>query len=286
MDGQRRLSRQVKVLLRSVAFTRVVRLLQSRSTGFAVRTGAVALLGAAIMGGLVDGRHVLQSGRTPGDRFAALVGLAAQDITIAGLTNHDAEQLLKVIGVRPGSSLIGFDAGTAKRLLEGIDWVEEAAVQRTFPNQLDITLTERKPFAVWQRGMSHYVIDRNGVAMSGIDATRAGQLPLVSGEGANEAAAGLMDDLAVVPEIMLRVGAAARIGQRRWTLYLDNGIKVLLPATHVQVALQRLAQQDQNGQLLSKDIAEVDLRLAGQIRIALAQVIPDVADDAKKKTVE
>jgi cell division protein FtsQ len=192
-------------------------------------------------------------------------------------------RLLRSLGLKPGMSLIGFDAGQAKNLLEGIDWVEQAEVQRKFPNQLEISVVERVPFAVWQRSGDRYVIDRNGVAMSGIEAGRMAQLPLVSGEGANLAAGQLMADLEQHPDLMLRVGAAARVGQRRWNLYLDNGVKVMLPENDEAAALQMLAVEDQRTRLLSDGVQIVDLRIAGQMRLALTP-IAQVLDSKSERT--
>ena len=66
---------------------------------------------------------------------------------------------------------------------ENMDWVASAEVVRRFPNQLDILVTEREPFAIWQRGGVHYVIDKSGTAVSAIDPARVSILPLVTGEG-------------------------------------------------------------------------------------------------------
>ena len=64
--------------------------------------------------------------------------------------------------------------------------------------------------------------------------------------------------------------AAARLGDRRWNLYLDNGVKVLLPETNVADALARVQQLDDTQKLLSKGITAVDLRLGGRVTIAMA----------------
>ncbi len=286
MDGQRRIAQSVRRFARSRAFSQTQAFARSRKVGFAARTGAIALIGAAIALGLIDGEHLGTSDsakRGFNDKLASVTGFAAQNITISGLNDHQPEQLLKVLGVAPGGSLIGFDAEQAKGLLEGIDWVESASVQRKFPNQLEIVVKERQPFAVWQRGKSHFVIDRHGVAMSGIKAQRTAQLPLVSGEGANLAVAELFDVLTHVPDINIKVNGAARVGARRWTLYLDDGVKILLPESGALEALQRVQAMDQAHGILAKAITEIDVRIPAQFRVA---VIPAAPSEVSTGSIE
>lgn len=250
-----------------------------------VRAGALLFLGLVIADGLLRGGYLDYEGskwlRLPG-KAAALVGMAAEDITITGLAYHDPEVLLTAIGVSPGGSLIGFDAVVAKRILENLDWVESAQVQRLFPNQLDIVVAEREPFAVWQRGASYYVIDRTGVAMSGFPAAKLVQLPLVTGEGANLAAADLFNHISATPDLLLQIKAAARVGDRRWTLYLDNGVTVMLPEEGWRAAVTQVAELDRTQRLLSKGIRSVDLRVPGRVVASVAQVAADETDPKKK----
>jgi cell division protein FtsQ len=240
-----------------------------------MRASAVLFLAVVISAGLVRGEYMNYEGskwlKLPG-KAAGLVGMAAEDISITGLEYHEPEQLLAAIGVDPGGSLIGFDAGHAKRILEGLDWVEGAKVQRLFPNQLAIEVKERQPFAIWQRGNAYYVIDRSGSAMSGLQASQLVRLPLVTGEGANTAAAELINQLAAYPDIMLQVKAAARVGKRRWTLYLDSGITVQLPEKGWQDALRMADELNRTQRLLARGIRSVDLRLAGRVIVEVAEL--------------
>ena len=289
MDGQRRIARSLRRFRRSPFARQALAFGRSRRVGVAMRTGALGVFAVALLAGLVQGGHFEREDRTSlrlGDTVAGMVGFAAVSVSITGLDEHEPEQLLKALGLSPGGSLIGFEAGQAKRLLEGIDWVEQASIQRKFPNQLEISVTERKPFAVWQRGQAHYVIDRHGVAMSGIDNSRAAQLPLVSGEGANLAVAELVNQLEATPELLLRVGAAARVGQRRWTLYLDNGVKILLPEAGTAAALHYISTYDKEFGILSKSVSEVDLRVPAQVRIAMVQTERDDSQSAKKPVAQ
>ncbi|MFN4142050.1 cell division protein FtsQ/DivIB [Aestuariivirga sp.] len=255
---------------------------------FAARASAVLLLGGAIVSALVQGGYFDYPGSKwlmlPG-KAAGLVGMAAEDITISGLEHHEPDVLLAAIGVQPGGSLIGFDAGRARRILEGLDWVESAKVQRLFPNQLAVEVREREPFAIWQRGDAYYVIDRSGAAMSGLSASRLVRLPLVTGEGANSAAAELVNQLSAYPDIMLQVKAAARVGNRRWTLYLDSGITVQLPEKGWEEALRTVDGLNRSQRLLSRGIRSVDLRLAGRVIVEVAELEAEDAGSKTKKAV-
>jgi cell division protein FtsQ len=250
---------------------------QRKRVRFAARAGAVALLAATIFHGILLGGYLDYDGspwrQWPG-QIAGLGGFAADDIKIEGLTNHAPEAVLAAINVKPGGSLIGFDALQARRILENLDWIASAKVQRLFPNQLEIAVVERVPFAVWQRGKSYYAIDRSGAAMSGIPSATLAGLPLVSGEGAQTAAAELVNQLEAVPALKAKIRAAARVGLRRWTLYLDNGVTILLPERDVEAALALAGKLDATQGLLSKGITSLDLRLADRVTVAVAEVPP------------
>ena len=253
----------------------------------ALRAGAGVVLGVVLAAGLLRGGHLDYEGSMwlllPG-KAASLVGMAAEDISITGLEHHEPEALLAAIGVQPGGSLLGFDAGHARRILEGLDWIERAKVQRLFPNQLAVEVKEREPFAIWQRGESYYVIDRTGAAMSGLAAAKLVRLPLVTGEGANTAVADLINQLSAYPGILLQMKAAARVGKRRWTLYLDSGITVQLPERDWQDALRMADELNRTQQLLSRGIRSVDLRLAGRVIVEVAELDPAEIEAGGRKT--
>ncbi len=252
----------------------------SRRVRFAARVTAVLFLGLTIIHAVVRGDYLAYDDspwlKLPG-KLAGVVGLAADNIKIDGLVHQEPESLLSAIGVSPGGSLIGFDAAMARRILENLDWVQSAKVQRLFPNQLEIAVVERVPFAIWQRDSNYYVIDRSGAAMSGIPASQLVTLPLVTGEGAQTVAAELINQLEAYPNLMLQVKAAARVGERRWTLYLDNGVTILLPERGWQAALGQVQSLDDTQRLLSKGIRSIDLRVARRMSVAIAEVMEETA---------
>lgn len=231
------------------------------------RIFAVGFLIAVIGYGLVRGEH-LDSIDSPNHsvlgRIAPIFGYSAQTIRISGLQRRAPEAVLAAIGIEPGSPLFAFDAEQARNLLQNIDWVEKAAIRLVFPNTLEIEITEREPFAIWQRDGRYYVIDRTGVAMGADVKNYVGILPLVTGAGAQLAAYDLFNQLASHRELAAKVKAAARVGGRRWNLYFANNVAVALPEEGAEMALEWIERADRDHDLLSRGILSVDLRLPGR----------------------
>jgi cell division protein FtsQ len=286
MDGQRRIGQPMMRAYGRGQGTGLWDLGQSRQIRIAARTSAVLFLGLTILHSVILGGYLSYEGspwaKVPG-KLSSLIGWAADDIRITGLVHQEPETLLTALGVKPGGSLIGFDAENAKALLENLDWVATAKVQRSFPNQLEISVEERVPFAVWQRDGAYYVIDRSGSAMSNVAPGKLPDLPLVTGEGAQFEVAGLVNQLEVSPDLSSKIRGAARVGQRRWNLYLDNGVIVLLPEKEVKAALARVAGLDASQHLLSKGVKSVDLRFPGRVIVTIAKIEENTSGKAKVK---
>lgn len=237
----------------------------------AARSLAVLFLGSSIFYAMATGDYLGDGNGTTYralDKLAYELGYAAHTVRISGLTHHSREAVMQAIDVTPGGSLIGFDPTNARRLLENLDWVLGAKVQLVYPNQLQISLKERKPFAIWQRDGNYYVIDASGSAISSLNPLNFPHLLLVTGEGAQTSTRELVNQLEARPDLRSRVRAAARVGDRRWNLYLVNGTKVLLPEGDIGRGLDRLVDAERRYGLEAKDVGRIDLRIAGQITLA------------------
>ena len=233
------------------------------------RVGGIGFIASAVAYGAVLGGHV---DLAPGSKLDAMsgavagyFGYAAQEISISGLEWQSPPDVLAAIGVTPGGPLVGFQPAEARRALEGLDWVESARVQRLFPNQLEITLVERQPFAIWQREGRFHVIDEAGVTLTGIEPDEVPGLPVVTGAGAETAVAQLVNHMEAHPGLRSKLKAAGRVGARRWNLYFDGAVKALLPEHGLEKALAVLSDLDDRHGILDRRVDAVDLRVAGSV---------------------
>lgn len=229
----------------------------------------LALLAACGVGGLAA-LHSVGGGEGLAawlGQATARAGLRVRQVVVEGQQKTPEPLLRAAIGISPGDPLLAFSLSAARRRIEAIQWVQQATVERRLPDTVVVRLTERRPFAVWQRDGRFELVDRAGDVVTDSDvATFASVLPLVVGPGAATAAAGLLDALAAQPDIAGRVTAAVRVGERRWNLRMKNGADVQLPEAGEAFALARLASLQAGHAILDRPVS-IDLRLPDRLVI-------------------
>jgi cell division protein FtsQ len=201
-------------------------------------------------------------------------------ISLTGAKEVSREEILTTAGVTGRASLLFLDADAARTRLMANPWIGDAAVLKLYPDRLQITVTERQAFAIWQKDGRVSVVAADGTVLEPFVERRYVGLPLVVGDGAQRQA---KDFLAVIdryPDIRAMVRASILVAQRRWNLRLANGIDVRLPETDVATALDRLVELDRDKKLLSRDITVVDLRLPDRVTVRLSDAAAQARDEA------
>lgn len=240
-----------------------------------VRPATLALTLAALAGGAAVTLRDMRSE----ERFApirarlvSMLPLRITDIQVSGRVLTSASALQDALGARIGDPVLGFSVEQARRRIDALPFVDHSVIERHLPGTIIVRLTERRPFAVWQNQGRFMLIDRAGTVvhdqgMTGKDAQAFLQLPLVVGQDANLAAAGLLDALAGQPAVQGRVVAAVRVNQRRWNLLLRDGTTILLPEGEEIPALRRLADLQGSIRLLDRPVIAIDMRLPDRLVI-------------------
>jgi cell division protein FtsQ len=196
------------------------------------------------------------------------MGLDVQSIVIEGRQKTPEGLVRAAIGISQGDPILTFSVAAARARLETLTWVRSAVVERQLPGTIRVTLNERTPFAVWQNQGKFALIDRAGKVVTDSDISAfADKLPLVVGQGADLAAAALIDNLAAQPDLVPRVVAAVRVGERRWNLCMSSGADVMLPEGAEPQALAKLAELQTTKALLDRPLQEIDMRLPDRLRL-------------------
>jgi cell division protein FtsQ len=213
------------------------------------------------------------------DSLLVAGGFGIEDVRITGERETSQISILEQLEIE--GSLVSFDVAEAQERLAKLPWIDHALVRKFYPGTLVVEVTERQPYALWQRDGEVTVIDRTGTSIVPLDEWRFAKLPLMVGGGANHTAADILGDLFAEPDIASRMRAAVLVANRRWDLHLENGVTVRLPEKNVRQALARLVKLDTEERLLSRDVVVVDLRLPDRVTVRLPEgrSLEDVTSD-------
>ena len=252
--------------------------------GFGV-AATIQIIGGALAYGAVRGQHVaavIDWFKEARDVAANSAGFRIAAISLSGQKEVSREEILTTAGVTGDASLLFLDADTARARLMANPWIADAAVLKLYPDRLQISITERQAFALWQKDGHVNVIAADGTVLEPYVEDRYLGLPLVVGHGAERQAKDFLAFLDRYPDIRAVLRASIMVAERRWNLRLNNGIDVKLPESNVGGALDRLVALDRDKKLLSRDITMIDMRLPDRVTVRLSDAAAAARDEINK----
>ncbi len=228
------------------------------------------------------------------DRSVAHAGFAIRRISITGDRQLSKAAIRDQLGVSPDNSLVLFDAARARQRLYDLPWVQDASIQKFYPDRLHVTIREYTPFAVWRRPAAMHpapayelaVISRSGRVLERHADIRFLDLPRVSGAGSNERAFEIIDRLASFPHIGAVVASAEWITGRRWDLHLASGTVIRLPEDTPDAALHELERLRRHENILERAVESIDFRLADRIVVRLDEATARARRGAQQKRLD
>lgn len=246
----------------------------------------VALVLASLVYGVVKGGHVpeiVAALKDARDQVANAAGFGIAAVEIAGRKQVSEHDIVAAAGVTGRSSLLFLDVEVARAGLKSHPWIADASVRKLYPDRLLVAVTEREPFALWQKQGKVQVIAADGTVLGPIPDKRFAALPLVVGPGAETRAKDFLATLDRFPSIRDVTRAGIFVAERRWNLKLKNGLDVRLPEADLDRALTILVALDRDKKLLSRDLTAVDLRLPDRVTVRLSETAAEQREKALKK---
>ena len=80
-------------------------------------------------------------------------------VKIYGLNNTSHNEIKKLLINDVHNDFFHIDVGVIKQKILQLPWAEQVIVQRHWPNEIDVTVIERKPFALWNK---HQLLSTRG----------------------------------------------------------------------------------------------------------------------------
>jgi len=216
----------------------------------------------AINAALVDLRYQIQN------RPEFMVNMMAID----GASPEVAEDIRDVVALDfPQSSFdIGLEAIRAQ--IAELSAVKEVRARIRTGGVLQIDVIERTPVVFWRTRAGLEWLDSTGFVVRPIDTRKdRADLPVIAGDGADKAVAEALALVRAAGPLSPRMRGLVRMGARRWDVVLDRDQRIMLPVANPVQALERVIALSQAQDMLNRDLAVVDMRLAARPTIRMTQ---------------
>lgn len=163
------------------------------------------------------------------------------NIQATGLAQVSRADMLPVFGEDIGRNIFFVPLAERRRQLEQIPWIEHATVMRLLPDQIRISVTERKPIAFVRAGSLVALVDSNGVVLTEPPAMMAQHhysFPVVTG--------------------------------------INSGDPIATRRAKMEVYQHLVSELDANGQHLSDQLSEIDLTDPEDARVLMPEQGTDI----------
>lgn len=185
-------------------------------------------------------------------------------MTVRGASDEVDQDIREVVPIDFPISSFDLDIQAMQKTIRSLDPVAEAKLF-VRANVLEIEVVERTPALLWRNAEGLDVLDIEGnFVRSAVTRLDYPELPLIAGQGADDNVMEARQLLAAVRPLQDRLRGLAYVGERRWDVVLDRGQVLMLPSENPVRALERIIALDQAQQLLARDIAAVDFRIASR----------------------
>lgn len=232
------------------------------------------VIAAMVFVACTDGGRRVRLPSAAGSEFAEAarkIGLGIEGASVTGHRHTADSDIYKALELDRNNLLFAFDAAAARKRIEALPWIDKATVTRVFPNSLKVVVSERQPYALWLNGGTSLLVDSGGRTLGSAGSDGHSELPVVAGPGAGARARDIVDLISKQEWLRSRFKRATLVDGRRWSVMLQGGPVLNLPADGAGEVLSRLIARGDRDALLSPRYSAVDLRLNGYLVVRPAK---------------
>jgi cell division protein FtsQ len=177
----------------------------------------------------------------------------------AGTGPLAARDISGAIGLAAGQPVHSADIDTIFSTISGHSAVRSASVRKIPSGRIAIMIRQREIIAIWTDGARYWPLAADGQRLENTIAAPPAGAVVFSGK--------LPDDIASVVRTMRGVPGLSNlvrrlewIENRRWNLYTNSGIKVMLPEADLTDSLRKLVALHNQNRILDRGISVLDMR--------------------------
>jgi len=100
---------------------------------------------------------------------------------VSGCKELTEKDILTLASVKPTQSMLSVSVKTMAGRIKANPWIKDVSIAREFPDQLVISIKEKKPVAVIHKEQGFFLMDDEGAAIKKVETPDEADLPVVTG---------------------------------------------------------------------------------------------------------
>ena len=197
----------------------------------------------------------------------AQLDIKLKNVKILGIENTKPTEVINIVSGLKETSLSNIDLHEISAQINNIDWIKKSELRKIYPSTLVVKVYEHNPIAIWFNNGNKFLVDDESEIIKELNPNNFKNLKVIAGLNALEDIPEIISMIRNYPEFEKKIKSLLRVGDRRWTVRLHNGITIHLPEKNVANAIEEIEQLDSKHALLSRYVDIIDMRLPDRIDI-------------------
>ena len=193
-------------------------------------------------------------------------GFTIKNIEVLGANHLDKDDIIKIVKTYNNVNIFKVNVKDIYRKIKNNTWIKKASIQVIYPNTIKILLTEKEPIAIWQNRYGNNLITKTGdvILEKNLEDFKV-YLPIIIGDNANKNIHSILNIFSANKDFLKNIWSLTFVNERRWDIHFNQGLTIRLPSKNVRKAWEKVVHLDQNYNILSLSLTEIDLRNPNQI---------------------
>ncbi len=233
------------------------------------------IIGLSVIIMLYSMQHLLKNSEDIISRSLEYINLdiKLKNVRILGIENTKASEVVNIVSELTEMSLTKIDFEKISSKINNIDWVKSSELRKIYPSTLEVRVYEHNPIAIWFNEGNKFLVDGESQIITELNPNNFKNLKVIAGPNALEDIPAIISIIKNYPQFEKKIKSLLRVGDRRWTIRLHNGITIHLPEKNVANAIEEIEDLDRKHSLLSRYIEIIDMRLPDRIDILPSEVM-------------
>jgi cell division protein FtsQ len=177
--------------------------------------------------------------------------------------NKDLSGLVSAINIASGTNSYLVDLEEINTRISNVPGIKKSAVRRMPNGNISVTVSLYQAVALWTDGENYYPLSADGTIVNKPTETRNIGSVVFSGKLPSD----ISEITKIAHNLVGHLNHLEWIENRRWDMYTNNGIRIMLPEQNPSVAVNTLVDLNNKHNLLNKDIKTIDMRDSARILI-------------------